>query len=107
MDIDARELGHEPVCGARRDTAQDEVVAALAAPSTHDVVAFFQLGEEVGDLVGIVLEVAIHGEDVIALGVVKAGGEGAGLAEVAAQFDDEDPAVDGGDLFEQAVGAVA
>ena len=107
VDVDAAEDCHEPVGGAGRDAAQEEVVGALRAPAADDVVAFFELGEEVGDLVGIVLEIAVHGEDVVALGVVEAGGEGRGLTEVAAELDDEDAAVYGGDLFEKAIGAVA
>jgi len=79
----------------------------MFAPAADDVVTLFKLGEEVGDLVGIVLEIAVHGEDEVALGVVEAGGEGGGLAEVSAELDDENAAVDGGDLFKQAVGAVS
>jgi len=79
----------------------------MFAPAADDVVALFKFGEEVGDLVGIVLEIAVHGEDEVALGVVEAGGKGGGLAEVAAELDDENAAVDGGDLFKQAVGPVA
>ncbi len=72
-----------------------------------DVVALFELFKEVGDLVGVVLQVAVHGEDELARGVVEAGGQGRGLAEVAAQLDDEHAAVDRGDLFEKLVGTVA
>ena len=79
----------------------------MLAPATDDVVALFKLGEEVGDLVGIVLEIAVHGEDEVTLGVVEACGECGGLTEVAAELDDENAAIDGGDLFQQAVGAVA
>ena len=107
VDVDVAEDRHEPVGRARGNAAHDEVVAAMLAPATDDVVAFFQFGEEVGDLVGVVLEIAVHGEDEVALGVVEAGGEGGGLAEVAAELDDENPTVDGGDFFKQAVGAVA
>jgi hypothetical protein len=39
--------------------------------------------------------------------VVKAGGQCRGLAEVAAQFDDKNAAVDRGDFFKQLVCAVA
>jgi hypothetical protein len=39
--------------------------------------------------------------------VVEASGEGGGLAEVAAELDDENAAVDGGDLFKEAIRAVA
>ena len=53
------------------------------------------------------LEVAVHGENKFALRVVEAGGEGGGLAEVAAELNDEDARVDGSDLFQKAVGSVA
>ena len=53
------------------------------------------------------LEVAVHGQDELALRVVETGGEGAGLAEVAAELDDEDAGVYGGDLFQETIGAVA
>jgi len=54
-----------------------------------------------------VLQVAVHGDDELALGVVEAGGKGRGLAEIAAQFDDHHAAVHGGDLAEQGEGGVA
>jgi hypothetical protein len=107
VDVYAAESGHEPVRGAGGYPAHDEVVATMRAPPAHNVVAFFELGEEAGDLVGIVLQVAVHGKDEVALGVVEAGSEGGGLAEVAAELDDQDTAVYCGDLFEEAVGAVA
>ena len=50
-----RENCHEPVGDAGRDAAE-KVVAAMFAPAADDVVALFKLGEEVGDLVGIVLK---------------------------------------------------
>jgi hypothetical protein len=107
VDIDAGDAGHDPVGAARGDAAEDEIVGTVGAPAADDVVAFFEACNEVGDLVGIVLEVAVHGDEHVALGVVEASGERGGLAEVAAELDDEDARVDGGDLFEQAVGAVA
>ncbi len=72
--------------GAGGDAAEKEVVSALRAPAADDVVTLFELGEKVGDLVGVVLEVAVHGEDEVALRVVEACGEGRGLAEVAAEL---------------------
>jgi hypothetical protein len=54
-----------------------------------------------------VLKVAVHGEDVVSLGVIEAGGEGGGLTEVSTELDDEDAAIDSGDLFKEAIGSVA
>ena len=78
---------------------------SLRQPRDH-VVALFQLLEEVGNLAGIVLQIAVHGQDELARGMVEARGQGRGLAEVAAQLDDQHAAVDRGNLFHQLVGAV-
>ncbi len=53
------------------------------------------------------LEVTVHGEDEVSLGMIEACGEGGGLAEVATELDDEDAAVYGSDLLEESVGAIA
>ena len=64
VDVDTGEGGHELVCGAGGDAAHEEVVAALVSPATNDIVALFQFGEEARNFVGIVLQIAVHGEDV-------------------------------------------
>jgi hypothetical protein len=87
-------------------TAHDEVVDALLAPSADHVVSLFQLGHKFGDLGGIVLQIAIHRQDVVPLGVVEAGRERRGLAEVAPQLDNKNPAVHSRNLFQQLVGAI-
>ena len=106
VNIDAGELCHEPIGAARGDAAHDEVVNAFLAPSGDDVVALFELFDEGGDVVRVVLQVAVHGEDELAGGMIETGGQRRGLAEVAAQLDDEDAAVYRGNLFEEFVGAV-
>ena len=106
VDVDATENRHQRVCRAGRNAAEKKIVRTLGTPTADDVVTLFEFGEEGGDLIGVVLEVAIHSEDVVALGVIEAGGEGGGLAEVAAELDDEDAAIYRSDLFEQAIGAV-
>ena len=52
------------------------------------------------------LQIAIHGDDVLAAGVVETGGESGGLAEVAAQFDDRHTAVDCRDLAQHREGVI-
>src|SRR6185437_8617260 len=107
VNVYAGELRHRPVGDARRHAAEDEVVGSLGAPSAHHVVAFLQLGEEARNLAGVVLQVAVHGDDEFTGGVVEAGGERRGLAEVAAQLDHEDARIDRGNLLKQTVRAVA
>ena len=84
-----------------------EVVDALLAPAADDVVTLAQLLQEQGNVVGIVLQVAVHGDDVLALGVIEAGGQRRGLPEIAAQLDHHHAAVDGGNLLQHPEGVVA
>ncbi len=60
-----------------------------------------------GNLVRVVLQVAVHGQDELARGVVETGRQRRGLAEVPAQLDHQHAAVHRGNLFQQLVGAVA
>ena len=91
----------------RRDAPHDEVVDALLAPAADDVVALAQLLQEHRNVVGIVLQIAVHGDDVFAFGVIEARGQRGGLAEVAAQLDHHHAAVDRGNLLQHPEGVVA
>ena len=98
VNVDAAQLGHHPVGDARRDAAHPEIVDANFAPSADDVVSGRNLFQEQRNVGGIVLQVAIHGDDVFPAGVIEACGQSGGLSEIAAQLDDCDAAIDCGDL---------
>ncbi len=106
VNVNAGQLGHHPVGAARGKAPHDKIVNALFAPAGHHIVSLFQLFQEVGNLAGIVLQVAVHGQDELARGVVKTCGQSRGLSEVAAQLDHQHAAVHRGNLFQQLVGAV-
>jgi len=98
VNVDTTQLGHQPVCDARWETAQPEVVNALLAPAANDVVALSNLLEEGRDIGRVMLQIAVHRNDVLAARMVKAGRQPSGLPEVAAQLHDGDAAVDGRNL---------
>ena len=79
----------------------------ILAPSADDVVSRGDLFQEQRDVVGIVLQIAVHGDDVLAAGMIETGGKAGGLAEVAAQLDDGDAAVDSRDFTQHGEGVVA
>jgi len=58
-----------------------------------NIVAFFQLGQEARDVSRVVLEVPIHTDDDLPLGVLKAGSHGCGLAIVFPEADHLYPTV--------------
>ena len=78
----------------------------ILAPSADDVVTRGNLFQEQRNVVGIVLQIAVHGDDVLAAGMVESGGEARGLAEVAAQLDDGHTAVDGRDFAQHREGVI-
>jgi hypothetical protein len=106
VDIDATERRHEQVRGAGGDAAQEEVVSTLCAPAADNVVSLFQLCEEVGDFLRVVLEVTVHRQDEVSLSVIESGCKSGSLAEVAPEFYDEDTTVYCSDLLEEPVGSV-
>ena len=106
VNVHAGKLRHQPVRATRRNAPHHEIVDALFSPAADNVVALFQLFEEIWNLARVMLQIAIHREDEVSLRVVEAGGEGRGLSEIAAQLDDEDAAVYGSDLFQQFVTAI-
>src|SRR4029450_4737424 len=97
---------HHPVGNAGWDATQPEIVDTLLAPAGYDVIALADLLEDHGDVGGVVLQVAIHSDDVLASCVVKSCGESGGLPEVAAQFHHRHTAVDGSDFAQQGEGAI-
>ena len=107
VNVHAGKLRHQPVRATGRNPPHDEVVNTLFSPSTDHVVALFKLRKEIWDLGRVVLQVAIHRENVVTLRMIKACGKRRGLTKIAAQFYDQHAAVDCGDLFHQFVGAVA
>ncbi len=107
VDIDAADLGHHPVGNARGNAAHPEIVDAVLAPSADDVVTGSNLFQKDGNVVGIVLQIAIHGDDVFPARVIESGGKSCSLTEVAPQFDHRHATVDRRDLAQHGEGVVA
>src|SRR3984957_15267277 len=108
VDVDSGEFGHHPVGNTRRQAAHDEIVHALLAPAADDVAASgFKGFQHYRDVVRVVLQVAVHGDDDFAGSVVKTGGEGGGLAVIALEAGDGDARIIKGNLAENLRSRVA
>src|SRR4029077_310631 len=67
MNINAEKFGHHPVGDARRNAAQEEIIDTFLAPAADDVAARgFERLEHGGNVIRVVLKVAVHGNDDIA-----------------------------------------
>src|ERR1700722_9805456 len=71
MNVDSGKFGHEPVGAARRYSTHDKIVDTRLAPSADYVVSLLQLGHKLRNLGRIMLQIAIHRQDVVSLGVVE------------------------------------
>jgi len=107
VEIDATQLLHQPIGATRGNSPHHQIVDAHLAPAAHNVVAFVNFFDERRNIVRVVLQVAVHGDDVLALGMIEAGRQRRGLAEIPAQFYHNDAAVDGGYFLQQVEGLIA
>ena len=98
VDIHAAEFRHQPVGAARWKSAHYEIIDALFAPTAHDVVPFADLLQKYWNVVRIVLQIAIHGNDVLTGSVIESCSQSGGLTKVSTQLDDGDAAVYGSDF---------
>ncbi len=72
LDRHAGDLGNQPVCDHRRNLAGDQPVLAIESPANDDVVALVDLREEVHDVLRIILQIAVHGDEHLAAGLLDA-----------------------------------
>src|SRR5215469_12509821 len=107
VDVHPAQPGHQPIGAARWDSAQPEVINPLLAPAADDVISFGNFLQKDGNIGRIVLQVSIHGDDVIALRMIEARRQRGSLPEIAPQAHYGDAAVDRGDLAQQVKGTVA
>src|SRR6266566_6000241 len=107
VNVHSAQLGHQPVGAARRNTAQPEIIDPLLAPAADNVVTlgnFLQKNRYVG---GVVLQVAVHGDNVLAARMVKASCQRGSLAEVAAKSYHRHTAIHRCDFAQQVKASVS
>src|SRR5581483_1117252 len=107
VNVHAAQLGHQPVRAARGNPSQPQVVDPLLPPAADDVISFGNLFQEDGNVRRVMLQVAIHGDDVLAPGMVEPRRQTGGLTEVSPQLDHRHPAVHRGNFPQHLEGAVA
>ena len=86
VQMHTRQFAHHTVENTRWKGLRDGVEARIF-PAGDQIVALIQLGEKVGNLCGIILQVPVHGKDNLAATTAETGHEGGRLAKVAAEAD--------------------
>ena len=88
VKVDSRKLAHHPVRDAAGQLPSQPGILSFHAPAADDVVAFRHGDQKLRDILRVVLQVPIHGDNDVALRKVKSGLQGCGLAEVSPQPND-------------------
>ena len=84
MKIQAAKPGHQPIRGAAGKLPRQPGIPALKPPSAHDVVPLVYFCDEGRYFRGIMLQIAIHGNDDVAAREVESCFQAGSLAEVLA-----------------------
>ena len=85
VNVDAAQLGHGPVRHAGGMRRIQKLSTRICA-ATDDVVTGGNLFQKQGDVCGIVLQIAIHRNNVLAARMIETGCESSSLPEVAAEL---------------------
>ncbi len=93
LDRHARHVADQPVGDARGNLARDQLVLAVVAPADDQVEAGVDLLEQQRDIGRVVLQVAVHGDEHVAVRVLDACGHRRSLAVVATELDDAQPRI--------------
>lgn len=75
-------------------------IVSLPLPAGNKIISFVDLGEQCGDLIGIILQVGIHGDHHIALDVGEADGQCSALAIVATEANGAEARISGMQTFD-------
>src|SRR5271169_6238221 len=81
MEFHACHPAYELVGDDRREPPRKKRVFSAFPPPAHDIVVFNRL-KKAGNVAGVVLEVAVKGDNHVSQRVVEPGGKGSGLPEV-------------------------
>ena len=90
MDAVAHDQPAEEVRTPGRKALKERIFAVLAPAADHVELVLFEVGDQLGDIGGVVLQVSVHGDDIVVLRGVNTRVHGRRLAEVAAQADEFD-----------------
>src|ERR1051325_3159835 len=101
VNIHTAEFGHYPIGATRRNSPEPQIVNALLAPSANNVVAFRDFLQKYRNIGGVVLQIAIHGDNVLAACVIESGSKRRSLPEITPQANNSDAAVHARNLAKQ------
>jgi len=93
VQVHAGRARDEAVGDAAHEIPLEGVVVAILAPSRDQVESLVQFGDNLGDVIRVILEVPVHGHDDLAAGIGETGLHRRSLPAIAPEMDGLEPAV--------------
>jgi hypothetical protein len=75
-----------------KDSGQPGILAILS-PAVDHVVTLFEFLHDAGNILRIILEIRVQGNNDFPPGIIKSGGNGSGLPEIANKLQDPNPLI--------------
>ena len=82
-----------------KDSGQPGILAILS-PAVDHVVTLFEFLHDAGNILRIILEIRVQGNNDCPPGIIKSGGNGRGLTKIANKLQDTDPLIQGSQALE-------
>lgn len=93
VQMDSTDPADQTIGQARgKDSGQPGILAVLS-PAVDHVVTLFELLHDAGNILRIILEIRVQGNNDCSPGIIKSGGNGSGLPEIANKLQNPNPLI--------------
>jgi len=100
VQMDSTDPADQTIGQVRGEDSGKPGILAVLPPAVDHVVTLFELLHDAGNILRIILEIRIQGNDDVPPGIIKSGGNGSGLPEIANKFQDTNPLIQGSQALE-------
>ncbi len=100
VQMDSTDPADQTIGQARGQDSGKPGILAVLPPAVDHVVTLFELLHDTGNILRIILEIRVQGNDDFPSGIIKSGGNGGGLPEIANKLQDTNPLIQGSQAME-------
>jgi len=100
VQMDSTDPADQTIGQVRGEDSGKPGILAVLPPAVDHVVTLFELLHDARNILGIILEIRVQGNDDCPPGIIKSGGNGSGLPEIADKLQDTNPLIQGSQALE-------
>ncbi len=93
VQLNSTDPADQTIGQVRRQDSGEPGILAVPSPAVDHVVTLFKLLHDAGNILRIILEIRIQGNDNFPPGISKSGGNGSGLPEITNKLQDTNPLI--------------